>query len=55
MGATETKDRGISWERLNDRQKKFVEEYLNYQAWNAGMKALTGKNNATFSDLAPNL
>ena len=28
---------------------------LNYQAWNAGMKALTGKNNATFSDLAPNL
>jgi len=28
MGATETKDRGISWERLNDRQKKFVEEYL---------------------------
>ena len=28
---------------------------LNYQAWNAGMKGLTGKNNATFSDLAPNL
>ncbi|HNG97557.1 MAG TPA: hypothetical protein PLW93_04780, partial [Candidatus Absconditabacterales bacterium] len=28
---------------------------LNYQAWNAGMKALTGKNNATFSDIAPNL
>ena len=28
---------------------------LNYQAWNTGMKALTGKNNATFSDIAPNL
>lgn len=28
---------------------------LNYQAWNSGMKSLTGKNNATFSDLAPNL
>ncbi len=28
---------------------------LNYKVWNAGMKGLTGKNNATFSDIAPQI
>ena len=28
---------------------------LNYQAWNAWMKWLTGQNNATFSDIAPQI
>ena len=28
---------------------------LNYQAWNAGMKWLTGQNNSTFADIAPQI
>lgn len=27
---------------------------MNYQAWNAGMKGLTGKNNSTITEAFPN-